>query len=52
MDSHTEDGERLHSKTSIGLEFADREKGEKAEANVEKDRFEGSRKMWQNMQRG
>ena len=27
MDRHTEEGGWIHSKTSIGLEFADREKG-------------------------
>jgi len=52
MDRHTEEGGWIHSKTSIGLEFADREKGRTTEANLEKDRFEGSRKMRHNMVRG
>jgi hypothetical protein len=39
-------------KTSIGLEYVASQKEKKTEANLEKDRFGGSRKIRQNMERG
>jgi hypothetical protein len=35
----------------IGMELVGSQKDRKTEANLEKDRFEGSKKMWRNMNR-
>ena len=49
--SYSEDGGLIHWKTSIGLESAGSQKGMKTGANLENDRFGGSGKIRQNMER-
>jgi len=50
--SYPEEGWWLRWKTITGLEFAGRQKERKREASLEKDGFEGNRKMRQNLEQG
>jgi hypothetical protein len=49
--SYSEEGRRIHGKTSIGLDSTGNQKERKIESNLKNYRFGRSRKMLQNMKR-